>query len=152
MHIRFDQRLTQLLSLSSVVRGQATLSGALPSTAQFSLDSEEAISGFDLGAISVDRGATGRSEMSASIPIRKASAQGAFTPFIFASLGYGELDNPTVFERRKINAWSVGGGIRFIIAPVPRSLTFVGGLDLATAHSNTRPNNTRLSANMAVRF
>lgn len=50
-------------------RGQVTLSGALPSSAQFPLDAGDGLSGFNLGSVNVDSGGTVRSGLARAVPL-----------------------------------------------------------------------------------
>lgn len=152
LRMRVDQRLTRVLALATIMRGQTSFSGALPSSAQFSLDGEEAISGFDLGALNVDSGITARSEISASLPYPKEKVLGHITPYVFAALGYGQLKEPTFFELSEIKSSSIGGGVRFALAVPRTNSTLFGGVELAAAQSDNRPENNRLNVTLALRF
>ncbi|WP_169053421.1 ShlB/FhaC/HecB family hemolysin secretion/activation protein [Alteraurantiacibacter aquimixticola] len=130
--------------LTGIARGQASLSGALPSSAQFSLDAADALSGFELGSINVDSGATGRIELAfAGYP------QVPFvSPYLFAAGGLGRVSQPTVLERRDVDGWSLGGGLRF---ELEHGLSAHG--ELARSHSNIfNDDDTRMTAGIAFRF
>lgn len=141
--------LTQLLAADVnariFLRGQASLSGALPSAVQFSMDGNEAVSGFSTGTISTDTGATARFDLSRTIQLGGGSW---ISPFVAAAAGTGQLSQPTAVEVRHPNAWSLSGGLR---ATIGGRLTL--GAELARAHSNLfSKNQTRLSVSAAVQF
>ncbi len=132
------------LELALTARGQASLSGALPSSAQFSLDAAEGLSGFDLGAINVDSGATGRAEV--AYPVRQDGF--AVTPYVFGAVGAGDIAQPTALERKSVNGWSLGGGLRGTVGQY-----ISVNAELSRNHANIFTNNdTRLTTAVSFRF
>lgn len=128
-----------------VLRGQASLSGALPGAVQFSLDSDQGLSGFDLGTINVDSGVTARAELSHSWAPQTGFAA---SPYLFAAAGTGTLSQPTVLEREHPDGWSLGGGIRTLIADRLRL-----DAELARSHSNLFSGDvTRFTISAAIQF
>lgn len=133
------------ISARFAARGQASLSGALPSAAQFSLDGGEALSGFSLGSLNVDSGLTGRFELSGRFAL---GAKSQAAPYLFAAVGAGRLAQPTALEREHHEAWSVGGGVRATIAEL-----FYLNVELSRSGSNIfTKNRTRLMIGAGVQF
>ncbi len=132
------------LELVLTARGQASLSGALPSSAQFSLDAADGLSGFDLGSINVDSGATGRVEL--TYLVRQNGF--ALTPYVFGAAGVGDVAQPTALERGSVNGWSLGGGLR---GSVGQHISV--NAELSRNHANIfTQNDTRLMTGVGVRF
>jgi hypothetical protein len=67
-HWRSDTQLGEGFSLTTIARGQASLSGVLPAPAQFSLDGSDALSSFSQGSVNADSGVTGRAELARAMP------------------------------------------------------------------------------------
>jgi len=149
---RYDMRLGQGFNLSNVVRGQATLSGALPSSSQFSLDGSDSLSAFSQGSLSVDSGIVERVELARSFGFGRKS-KGLITPYIYGAVGAGHLSNPTVLELPNINTWSAGGGLRLLLAPAKTGLTSFATIELSHGHANILPEDpTRVNASISFRF
>ena len=62
----------------------------------------------------MDEGATVRSELSWSLPVRTGAAVRAVmaAPYVFAAAGRGRLRQPTAVEQPRMNARSAGLGLR----------------------------------------
>jgi hemolysin activation/secretion protein len=132
------------LQLGLTARGQASLSGALPASQQFSLDSTDGLSGFALGSVNADSGITGRAEL--SYVIERPGM--ALAPYLFGAAGAGNLSQPTVLERKNINGWSIGGGLRSELGKHVRASG-----ELARSHSNVfTDNDTRLTVRVSFQF
>ncbi|MGL5838751.1 MAG: ShlB/FhaC/HecB family hemolysin secretion/activation protein [Sphingorhabdus sp.] len=130
--------------LALIGRGQVSLSGALPSAAMFSLDAVDGLSGFDLGSINVDSGSTGRAEL--AHPLRGKNY--AVAPYLFGAVGVGRLSQPTVLERKNVDGWSLGAGLR---ASLGRGLT--ASAELSRSRSNIfAEDDTRLITSVSFRF
>lgn len=143
--VSLDQRLGGTLSARLVLRGQTSFGEAMPAAMQFSLDGADALSGFDAGSINVDRGLTGRVELSALAPI---GGHVVARPYLFAAAGRGWLERPTAVEKPRPDGWSVGGGAR---AALTQRVTL--SAELAHANSNLFvKNQTRLTASVNVAF
>lgn len=129
---------------AAMLRGQASLSGALPASQQFSLESPDGLSGFALGSINADSGLTTRSEI--SLPLN--SKAGVLEPYVFGATGIGHISQPTVLEQAGFNGWSAGGGLRAELAGHIRVRT-----ELAQAHANIFvKDDTRLSVRLSVHY
>lgn len=122
------------LDLSLALRTQLSLDNALPSSAQFSLDASDGLSGFDSGALSSDSGVTARAELGTRLPLRAASA----APYLFAAGGHGRLYAPTALERDTISGWSVGMGMRLDASRSVRLRSELAHFGSANAASSTR--------------
>ncbi len=140
-----NHRLGKSVNLRLVARGQASFSGALPSSAQFALDGADGLSGYTIGSISVDSGVTGRLELSSR---HEAGANAQASPYVFAAAGTGSLDQPTVLERKHPNGWSLGAGLRTSFA----RHFYING-ELSRSHSNIfTKDQTRLMASAGIQF
>ncbi len=127
------------------LRTQISASGALPTAAQFSIDAQDAVAGYSLGALNVDEGATARAELSRAFTPGRSFA---VSPYLLAAYGRGRLDRPTALERGRGDAWSLGGGIR---ARLPGSLN--GVAELAYAEDTLREaGGVRLTASLSRSF
>lgn len=127
-------------------RGQLSASGALPASAQFSLDTIDGLPGFALGSLNVDEGLTGKIELAANRAL--ASPGFALTPYLFAAYGYGTLAQPTIVEPGSIEGWSVGGGLRFEFAD-----RITGSVDVARRDDTlTDQGDTRATLGVGVSF
>lgn len=139
--------LIKSLEAALLTRGQLSLSGALPSSAQFALDASDGLSGFFLGSLSVDSGLTLRTELSLPADSPMNQRKVSLTPYLFAATGWGRLAQPTALERRNIDGWSVGTGLR---------ATFRARLsayaELARSGANISRNSTRLTGGISFRF
>jgi hemolysin activation/secretion protein len=139
------QNLGSALRASFVVRGQASLSDALPSSAQFLLDGPDGLSGFSQGSISADSGVSARLELGAPL---KAGDQGQLAPYVFAAGATGSLSQPTAVELKHPGGWSLGGGVRATLG------THVSlNAELAQSHANIFiKDQTRLTASVSFKF
>ncbi|MEM9496139.1 MAG: ShlB/FhaC/HecB family hemolysin secretion/activation protein [Pseudomonadota bacterium] len=108
----FQYALNDMAQTSLRLRGQTTLSGALPSVGQFSLDARDALSGFALGSLNVDHGYTARLEGAAPDLVRSNTLKVSGSPYLFAAWGEGGLERPTALEEEQLEGWSLGGGMR----------------------------------------
>lgn len=151
-HWRSDTQLGDGFSLTTIARGQASLSRALPAPVQFSLDGSDALSSFSQGSINADSGVTGRSELSRAIPVGREN-RALFTPYAFGAVGYGHISDPTVLEPANINTWAFGGGLRALVAAYDTGLTGFAMVEVSHGHSTTLPQNpTRVSFSFTVRY
>lgn len=108
-----ERRLSRSLQGRFVLRGQGSMTGALPSSQQFALDGDESVSGIPLGSLGVDSGISARTEIVAPFAIDRSSV---VAPYIFGALGTGSLSDPTALEPKHPNGWSIGGGVRALLA------------------------------------
>ncbi len=149
--MRIDQQLRSGFALSGTLRGQASLRGALPSTAQFSLDGGEGLSGFGQGSLNVDSGATVRGELARAISFG-AKSRLAITPYGFGAYGSGRLDQPTALEARSRSGWSAGAGARVALAPARAGFSGYGAVEVSRNHDSTAlRDSTRVTFNLGFR-
>ena len=133
------------LNTRFIIRGQTSLSGALPSAAQFSLDSREGLSGFSTGSINVDSGLTGRFELANRFALGTTSQA---TPYAFAAAGTGRLSQPTALELEHPDGWSLGGGVRSSFD----NFSYLNA-ELSRSHSNIFSDaQTRLMVGAGIQF
>jgi hemolysin activation/secretion protein len=151
-HWRSDTQLGEGFSLTTIARGQASLSGVLPAPAQFSLDGSDALSSFSQGSVNADSGVTGRAELARAMPYGRQN-RSLITPYAFGAVGYGHVSNPTVLEAENINTWAFGGGLRMLVAAYDTGLTGFSMVEVSHGHSTTLPQNpTRVSFSFTVRY
>lgn len=150
-HWRSDTLLGGGFNLTTIARGQASLSHALPAPAQFSLDGSDALSSFAQGALSADSGVTGRAELARAMAYGQQN-RGLVTPYVFGAAGYGHVSNPTALEVPNINTWAFGGGLRWLIAAYNTGLTGFGSFEVSHGHSTTLAQDpTRVSVSFTIR-
>ncbi len=151
--VRLDAPLGRHVALSTTLRGQFAVSGAMPASAQFSLDGSDGLSSFSLGTLSVDSGVTGRAEISRPIRIKRPEVQGFLTPYAFSAVSYGNNVDPTALEARNIGSWAAGAGLRVLLSPPKSGITSLGALEISRGHaSNFTADTTRVSVNFSVRY
>ena len=151
-HLRLDDRLGQGLTLASITRAQASLSGALPASAEFALDGTEGLSSFAQGTVNADSGITERLELARPVNFGHNGASVA-TPYVFAAVGYGHLSNPTALEPASINSWAVGAGLRLRLAQAASRLGAYATVEVSRGHVTTLASDpTRVSASVSFRF
>ena len=104
-----DQPLPAGLLSRTVFRGQYADS-VLPGAELFSLDGDEALSGFRTGALYDDRGRTLRQEVSRPFALGIAGADASLAPYVFAAIGKSgtRLAGPPLLGLGR----SVGFGVR----------------------------------------
>ncbi|QQN74291.1 ShlB/FhaC/HecB family hemolysin secretion/activation protein [Croceicoccus sp. YJ47] len=73
---------------SLFLRTQISASGPLPAAAQFSLDAQDAVAGYSLGALNVDEGTTVRGELARTVLQERSFA---VSPYLLAAYGHGRL-------------------------------------------------------------
>jgi hemolysin activation/secretion protein len=152
-HVRFDDQLGDGLALTSIIKGQASFTGALPASAQFSLDGGDSLSSFALGSLSVDSGVTARSELSLSKGFRSATASGLISPYVFGAVGYGRLSDPTALERSSLESWVVGSGVRLLLSHGETGISSFGSIEVSHGHaSNFAKDASRVSASLTFRY
>jgi len=100
------------LVISVTGRGQSSFGRPLMLAEQFSLDGTGALSSFAEGSLSVDQGATLRTELSRPFALPIFSHTFVFSPYVFAAGGIGNIVLPTLVERADITAGSAGVGLR----------------------------------------
>lgn len=143
--LTLNQQLGHTIRADLILRGQASLSGALPSAAQFSLDGSDGLSGFSIGSINVDSGVTARLELSRAFHLNTSASA---MPYIFAAVAKATLSQPSAVEFKHPDGWSIGGGLR---TELGTHISLSG--ELARSHSNIFvKDQTRFTASVSFKF
>lgn len=151
VRLRLDRQLGAGFTATGIVRGQTSLSGALPTAGQFSLDGGEGLSGLSQGSVNVDTGMATRAELSRAVAIGK-KAPLVVTPYGFAAYATGRLSQPTVAEARSREGWSAGGGARVLLNPGFGGVIGYGAVEVSRNHVSTVPRDTtRVVASLSFR-
>lgn len=130
-------------------RGQKSLTGALPSYGQISLDGGDGLSAFAPGSLNVDSGMTLRGE----IGRRLVRSKFDLAPYLFGAIGFGELARPTALEKANVHGGSFGAGVRSTLYRLKSGAVVQGALEFAHGESNTiRQGGNRLSFAISLRF
>jgi hemolysin activation/secretion protein len=87
------QPLPLALQSTLTLRGQLA-KGVLPSSEEFSVDGEEALSMFSSGAISDDEGATARAELARPFGVNSGSGAATLAPYVFGAVGKTRSKRP----------------------------------------------------------
>jgi hemolysin activation/secretion protein len=152
---QLDELLGGGFNLTSITRGQASFTGAMPSSAQFSLDGTDGLSSFSQGTINVDSGLTERLELAYARSVG-SHGQMLLTPYVFGAAGYGHLADPTTgAEAANLRSWSAGGGLRLLLSPQRSALSSFITAEVSHGHVNTLTSDidpTRVSATLSLRF
>ena len=151
-HLRLDQPFAENMSAALMVRGQASLSGALPISAQFSIDGADAVSSLDMGSLSTDSGIVTRGEIARAFQVSAGGSNAVLAPYVFSAAGIGSLASPTALEQRTVTANAYGIGLRGTFPNPGTGTTSVILIELGQVHGNTTPTNTRLTVSWAVRY
>ncbi len=140
-----SQQLGGNVRADAYLRGQASLTGALPASQQFSLDAADGLSGFTVGTISTDSGGTARLELATP---QSLAPNFSATPYLFAAAGAGWVAQPTVLELGDVRGWSLGAGLRM------QAARRIGVLaELAHSYTNILSSNqTRLTVGVSIGF
>ncbi len=151
-YVHSTYALPQNMQANVTLRGQATLNGALPSSAQFSLDAKNGLSGLALGSLNVDSGMTVRTELERFILFKLPEYNIQLMPYLFGAYGKGTVDQPTALELPTLSGWSAGGGLRAALGSKNGYGVSIG-LEVARTHSNTlAADQTRTSATISSGF
>ena len=134
--LRLTDRFGAGYSLSSVTIGQESLKGALPSSAQISLDNGAGLSSFAEGDNSVDSGVVERLELARDLAFARPVG-GLATPYLFGAAGYGHLYEPTALEAADVDLWSFGAGLRLQLSAPTARLAGFGSIELSRGHAST---------------
>ena len=150
--LQLDGQLGDGLNLTSVTHAQASFTGALPSSAQVSLDGNDGISAFSQGSINVDSGLSERLEL-ARTWATGGRLQPLLTPYVFGALGFGHISDPTALEVANVNSWAAGGGLRLALTPTHSHITSFATAEVSHGHANTLHGDpTRVSASLSIKF
>ncbi|MDE2577194.1 MAG: outer membrane beta-barrel protein [Hyphomicrobiales bacterium] len=114
--LKLDLKLSQPLPgdarLAFFAKAQTGFGRPLMLPEQLNLDGADAVSGFSAGSLNVDRGFNARLEVSRPLAFQTGAGAGVVTPYLFAAMGRGVLEQPLFGEKRVIAAESLGGGLR----------------------------------------
>ncbi len=109
---RLIQPLPESFQFDLIGRGQDSFGKPLLVPEQFQLDGPLAVSGYPIGTLNVDEGASLRGELSRSFLMQSDVAHIVLTPYGFGAFGIGRLLEPTVLEVGVVHAGSFGVGLR----------------------------------------
>jgi len=152
VRLRIDRQLAGGFLLGMTVRGQQTLSGALPSAAQFALDGDDGLSGFVQGSLGVDSGLSTRGEVSRPLAFG-AKRSLSVTPYGFAAIANGWISEPTALEQNSRRGWSAGAGARFVLAGSHSGRASYGAVEVSRNHDPSVPRDTtRFTASLTFRL
>ena len=151
-HVQLDGQLGDGLNLTSVTHAQASFTGALPSSAQISLDGNDGLSAFSQGSINVDSGVSERVELARAWSL-SGCLHPLLTPYLFGAAGYGDVADPTALEKGTVHSWSAGGGVRVLLSPAHTHFSSFATAEVSHGHVNTlAADPTRVSASFTIRF
>jgi hemolysin activation/secretion protein len=109
---RLIQPLPESFQIDLIGRGQDAFGKPLLVPEQFQLDGPLAVSGYPIGTLNVDQGASLRGELSRSFLVQSDIAPFVLTQYGFGAFGIGRLLEPTVLEVGVQRAASFGVGLR----------------------------------------
>jgi len=109
---RLIQPLPESFQIDLIGRGQDSFGKPLLVPEQFQLDGPLAVSGYPIGTLNVDEGASLRGELSRSFLVQSDIAPLVLTPYGFGAFGIGRLLEPTILEVGVQRAGSFGVGLR----------------------------------------
>ena len=111
-NVSIAQPLAEHLAASFYVRGQTSFGQALPRSEQIGFASFLELSGFDAGTLGGDSGWVVRGELSSPWTVPVGATPVSVAPYVYGATGQLYLEQPTVFERSRIQVSSVGVGLR----------------------------------------
>jgi len=151
-HVQIDGQLGDGLNLTSVTHAQASFTGALPSSAQISLDGNDGLSSFSQGSINVDSGVSERVELARAWSFNTC-LHPLITPYVFGAAGYGHVYDHTALEVANVNSWAAGAGVRVLLSPAHTHFSSFATAEVSHGHVNTLNGGpTRVSASFSIRF
>jgi hemolysin activation/secretion protein len=151
---RLIQPLPQSFQFDLIGRGQDSFGKPLLVPEQLQLDGPLAVSGYPIGTLNVDEGASLRGELSRSLLVQGDGVPIDLTPYIFGAFGIGRLLEPTVLEVGVQRAASFGVGLRSNI-DMPNGYQGASlGLEVARQYSDlkTVAHGWRGNVTLNVRF
>ena len=153
VRLQLDDQLGHGINLTSVTHAQASFTGALPSSAQISLDGNDGLSVFAQGSINVDSGVSERLEL-ARTWTRGGALHPGITPYAFGALGYGYVYHPSAAgEKANVESWAAGAGLRVLLSPAKSHLVSFATAEVSHGHVNTLSGDpTRVSASLSIKF
>jgi hemolysin activation/secretion protein len=110
--LRASQGLPLDFVIGGMVAGQYSFNKVLPSSEEFALDGQTALSSFETGTLIGDSGYTVRGEFSRPFAIAAGSQQLSFTPYVFGAIGRAWIVQATALELAEIRAADYGAGVR----------------------------------------
>jgi hemolysin activation/secretion protein len=148
------QPLPDSFQFDLIGRGQTSFGQPLMQPEQFQLDGPLAVSGYPIGTLNVDEGASLRGELSRSFAAAIDGVPVVLTPYSFGAFGIGRLLEPTVLEVGVVRAGSFGVGLRSGF-DMPNGYQGASlGLEVARQYSDleTVPHGWRFNAVLNLRF
>ncbi|MDB5511960.1 MAG: ShlB/FhaC/HecB family hemolysin secretion/activation protein, partial [Enterovirga sp.] len=114
--VTFVQPIVEHLVASIYVRGQTSFGQVLPRSEQIGFASFLELSTFDAGTLGGDSGWVVRGELSSPWTVPVGSTPVSVAPYVFGATGQLYLEQPTIFERSRLNVSAVGVGLRLAAA------------------------------------
>ncbi len=150
--VQLDDQLAHGVNITSVTHAQASFTGALPSSAQISLDGNDGISAFSQGSINIDSGLSERVELARTFA-PAVRLHPLVTPYVFGALGWGHVYDATALEAANVESWAAGAGVRVLLSPAHSHLTSFATAEVSHGHVNTLNGDpTRVSASLSIKF
>jgi hemolysin activation/secretion protein len=109
---RLVQPLPQSFQFDLIGQAQTSFGQPLMQSEQFQLDGPLAVSGYPIGTLNVDEGASLRGELSRPFFVQGGPVPLVLTPYGFGAFGMGRLIEPTALEVSVVRAGSFGAGLR----------------------------------------
>lgn len=149
---RLDLGLPEQFIFSAIGRMQTSFGQPLMLPENFILDGAEAVSGYASGTLNVDRGVTGRAELTRPFSFELLGYNRTVAPYVFASWGSGVRENVPSGLYRHLWAETFGGGLRadttFVGTPFGESLALEFGRDVSNIPFRETGYRTNVSYNM----
>jgi hemolysin activation/secretion protein len=148
------QPLPEAFQFNLFGRAQTSFGQPLLQPEQFQLDGPLAVSGYPIGTLNVDEGASLRGELGRPFFAPGGPVPLVLTPYIFGAFGIGRLIEPTVLEVAVVRAGSFGAGLRSGF-DMPNGYQGASlGLEVARQYSDleTVPHGWRFNAILNLRF
>jgi opacity protein-like surface antigen/hemolysin activation/secretion protein len=152
LKVKASLGLPQDFQLTLIGRSQTSFGQPLPITEMLSFDGYEAVSGYGAGTLNVDKGVTGRAELSHLVNLDVLDNRVSAAPYIFASYGRGQRSQPYIGEPPRLWAETFGGGVRadtnITGAPFGEYFAFEAGKNYSNIFYYTSGYRTNVSFNM----
>ncbi|MEK9212915.1 ShlB/FhaC/HecB family hemolysin secretion/activation protein [Sphingomonas sp. 2378] len=145
------QPLAPNLAVGLRARGQTSFGQVMANAEQFGIASVDGISPLDAGRVQGDSGFFARGELKAPFVAAASGILANITPYAFAAQGTVWFKQPTVFERRRTDAFAYGAGMRVAGQARDGSPGVTASLEYGRAHlEGLRPD--RLTFSVLTRF
>jgi hemolysin activation/secretion protein len=158
-NLRLSMPLVADIQLALIGRAQATFGRAVFRGEQFSLDGGDGLSAFTGGTLAVDEGVSARAELSRPFRLALAGTSIVLSPYTFAAVSRGRIDQPTVVEMASVTGSSLGLGLRTGLDPFGRLLgNEAPGATIALEYGRRFSNLTgqragqRFNTSLSIRF